>query len=198
MRVYVIDVRRWPSKNRSRKVFPVDMRHDDGHNYINSTGGGTKPMKKPRKSEAPKRKALREQGALNRHPEKVTDPLFDEGEFFDRQDLVQVKYEMLRRVEAEGKTVTETAGSFGFSRPCFYQAQAAFAGQGLPGLVPKKRGPRGAHKATEEVVAFLAEVLEKEGRVSSHVLARRVRDRFGLKLHRRTIERALARKKKLR
>lgn len=153
-------------------------------------------MKKPRKPADPKRKALREHGALNRHPERVIDPLFSEGEFFDRRDLVQVKYEMLRRVEAEGKTVTETAGSFGFSRPSFYQAQAAFAGKGLPGLVPKKRGPRGGHKATEDVVAFLAKVLETEGRLSSRVLAERAWDRFGLRLHRRTIERALARKKK--
>jgi len=153
-------------------------------------------MKKARKPDDPKRRALREHGALNRHPEKVSEPLFDQGEFFDRRDLVQVKYEMLRRVEAEGKPVTEAARDFGFSRPSFYQAQAAFSAKGLPGLVPKKRGPRGGHKATEEVVLFLAGVLQKEGPLSSQVLARRVQERLGLKLHRRTIERALARKKK--
>ena len=47
--------------------------------------------------------ALRERRSLNRRPEKVTDPAFLKDEFFDPRDLVQVKYEMLRRVEMEKK-----------------------------------------------------------------------------------------------
>ena len=47
----------------------------------------------------PKSLALRQQGCLNPHPERVSDELFQTREFFDARDLVQVKYEMLRRVE---------------------------------------------------------------------------------------------------
>ena len=89
----------------------------------------------------PKLEALRQQRALNRRPGKVTDELFAEDSFFDPRDLVQVKYEMLRRVQAEGKSVTDAAAAFGFSRPSFYQAQSAFGQEGLAGLVPQKRGP---------------------------------------------------------
>ena len=48
-----------------------------------------------------KGESLRQQGVLNPHPEKVADPLFHDSEFFDPRDLVQVKYEMLRRVRVE-------------------------------------------------------------------------------------------------
>ena len=85
----------------------------------------------------PKSLALRQQGCWNPHPEQVTDELFQTREFFDPRDLVQVKYEMLRRVEAEGLPVNRSAAAFGFSRPSFYQAQASFQQGGLPALLPQ-------------------------------------------------------------
>ncbi len=89
-----------------------------------------------------KGESLRQQGVLNPHPQKVADPLFLRGEFFDPRDLVQVKYEMLRRVRVEGASVTEVTQAFGFSRPVFYQAKAIFHRAGLPGLIPQRPGPR--------------------------------------------------------
>ena len=65
-------------------------------------------------------------------------------------------YEMLRRVQADGNSITDAAASFGFSRPSFYQAQAAFEQDGLAGLVPRQRGPKQAHKLTDEVLAFIS------------------------------------------
>jgi len=106
----------------------------------------------------PKSDALREQGTLNPRPERVTDELFRQSEFFDRKDLPQVKYEMLRRVQKEGVAIARAAEAFGFSRPSFYQAQAAFTAAGLSGLLPKKRGPRGAHKLNAEVMRFIEDV----------------------------------------
>ena len=81
--------------------------------------------------------------------------LFRQYDFFDSPDLLQVKYEMLRRVEAEAHSVTATAAAFGLSRPSFYEARTAWQREGLAGLLPKKRGPRRGHKLTPEVVAFL-------------------------------------------
>src|SRR5881396_743976 len=102
-------------------------------------------MAKAARREA-KTRALAEQGVLNPTPEGVQDERFRTGAFFDPRDLVQVKYEMLRRGRAEGATVTEAAQVFGLSRPTYYQAQRALAQEGLPGLLPKRPGPKGAHK----------------------------------------------------
>ena len=146
----------------------------------------------------PKLEALRQQGCLHPHPERVTDPLFAGSDFFDGRDLVQVKYEMLRRVQAEGQPVGQSAEAFGFSRPSFYQAQAALEREGLAGLVPKKKGPRRAHKLDPEVMAFLQEQLAAEPAVRSAQLAARLEERFQLKVHPRSIERALVRAKKKR
>jgi transposase len=144
-----------------------------------------------------KRQALRQQGTLNLRARDVKHPLFQDSEFFDSRDLLQVKYEMLREVQVENQPVSRSANAFGFSRPSFYQAQAAFAREGLSGLVPRKRGPRGAHKLTPEVMAFVVETLAAEPPPDVAELARRIKERFGLHVHPRSIERGL-RKKKLR
>jgi hypothetical protein len=146
----------------------------------------------------PKVEALRADGALYRRADQVTDPVFATHEFFDPRDLVQVKYEMIRRVEVEAQPVAPTAAAFHFSRPSFYQAQRAFQQRGLAGLLPKKRGPRGGHKLTAEIVAFLKAVQERDPSVRPTDLARRVADRFATTVHPRSIERALARQEKKR
>jgi len=150
------------------------------------------------KAPDPKLAALRQQGSLNPHPDKVADSLFAASDFFDRRDLVQVKYEMVRRVRADGQPVSRSATAFGFSRPSFYQAQAALERQGLSGLVPKKRGPRRAHKLSTEVMDFLQRQRSEEPSLNSAALARRVRERFRVAVHPRSVERALARQEKKR
>lgn len=141
--------------------------------------------------------ALHAQGTLHPHPDAVRDPVFDSHPFFDRRDLVQVKYEMLRRVTVDGEPVATTADAFGVSRPTFYQTRAAFTAGGLPGLLPQKRGPRGAHKLGDEVMAFVATV-QADAAVNARELAARVHERFGLAVHPRSIERALRRREKRR
>ena len=96
----------------------------------------------------PKIESLRNQGTLNVHPEQVRDELFLGHDFFDPSDLLQVKYEMLRKRRVEGASVTRAAEVFGFSRPSFYQALEAFEAEGLSGLIPHRRGPKQAHKLT--------------------------------------------------
>src|SRR6476646_5789395 len=146
----------------------------------------------------PKLEALREQGTLNPRPRAVTDPLFTTESFFDPRDLVQVKYEMLRRVQSEGHSITRAATAFGFSRPSFYQALSAFERDGLAGLVPHKRGPKQAHKLTEEVLAFIGEVRQKEASVRLPALVKLIQERFGMSVHPRSIERSLVRHQKKR
>lgn len=145
-----------------------------------------------------KLKSLREEGTLHSHPEDVRDGLFQESEFFDPRDLVQVKYEMLRRVEKERSPIIEATAAFGFSRPSFYLAKTAFQRGGLSGLVPLKRGPKGAHKLTSEVMDYVGGLLKEEPSLRTADLVNRIQERFGLTVHRRTIERALFRSQKKR
>lgn len=141
--------------------------------------------------------ALRTNHALHRHPERITDPDFLAGApFLDPRDLVQVKYEMLRRVRRDGLPVNRAAAAFGFSRPIFYQSAAAFDASGLPGLLPQKPGPRRRHKLTQEVMTVLQQLLAAEPGLTATELARRLRDRLGLSVHPRSIERGLARQAK--
>ena len=158
---------------------------------------GSIPMASKQRPD-PKRQALREQGSLNRKADKVTDPLFQQDEFFDPRDVVQVKYEMLRRVHREGQKVSHACSAFGVSRPVFYQAQEVLKREGLPGLVPKKRGPRRGHKLTPEVVDFVQQERKQDKSLSFSALAEKVRQRFGVKVHPRSIERVLGRSKKKR
>jgi transposase len=145
-----------------------------------------------------KAEALRAQGALHPRPDAVRDPVFGSHEFFDARDLVQVKYEMVRRVEIDGHSVAQTTDAFGCSRPTFYHAQTAFKAHGIPGLVPRKRGPRGAHKLDEAVMAFVHGVRTDDPTLAVPALLAQIRRRFGLAVHRRTLERALRREEKKR
>ncbi len=152
----------------------------------------------PRRRSDPKANALRQRGCLHPHPEKVSDELFTSTEFFDPRDLLQVKYEMLRRVQVDGHTVSRTAAGFGLSRPSFYRAQMVYEEGGLPALLPRKPGPRRAHKLSEEIVEALRETLDKEPDSDATALAEWVEKRFGISIHPRSIERALARQEKKR
>jgi len=143
-----------------------------------------------------KTRVLAEHGALNPRAKQVRDPLFQHSEFFDPRDMVLVKYEMLRRVRIEGQSVTQAARAFGFSRVAFYQARAAFRDQGLPGLLPKRRGPKHAHKLTEAVLSFIDQKRAADSNLRASALAAMIRERLGLSVHPRSVERALARRAK--
>lgn len=148
------------------------------------------------KQDDKKTKVLRRRGCLNRRPERVQDELFSQNDFFDAKDLVQVKYEMLRRVRVEGQAVNRAAAEFGFSRPTFYQAQENFADGGLAGLIPGKPGPRGAHKFNDEVVDYVLERQAEDPSLRTEDLVDLVQRRFGFKAHPRSLERAVVRRKK--
>ena len=146
---------------------------------------------------ADKLEALRRHHALNPRPNSVKDPAFTSGQpFFDAHDLVQVKYEMLRSVRQNGRSATDAAASFGFSRPSFYQARAQFEEAGLPGLLPQRPGPKRAHKLSEEVVDLLEQALREDSSLSPAELVQMLDQQLGLKVHPRSVQRALERRRK--
>ena len=139
-----------------------------------------------------KEAALARDGALNPHPQTVHDPLFNENPFFDPKDLVQVRYEMVRRHQVDSLPISDVAKAFGVSRPTFYKAQSALADHGLAGLVPQQRGPKDGHKISAEVLAFVDDAeggLAGSGAAAVYFGA--IAARFGVSVHRRSLERAL-------
>ncbi len=137
--------------------------------------------------------ALRESRTLNPRPERVADERFASSEFFDARDLVQVKYEMVRKVREEQAAVTSAAAAFGFSRQSYYDVAAALDAGGLAALVPARPGPRGGHKLTAEVLAWASQRLAASPGLRAAGLAGPIEAEFGVRVHPRSIECALAR-----
>src|SRR2546426_3275251 len=143
-----------------------------------------------------KHQALRDSGTFNPGHAKVRHVLFQNSEFFDPQDLPQLKYETLRSLEKEGYSVAKAAREFGLSRPTIYQSQTHFEARGVAGLLPAKPGPKQPHKLTVEVIQYVKELARAEPQLQARQLAARVRKRFKVKVHPRTIEKALKPKAK--
>ena len=140
-----------------------------------------------------KAKFLAEHKTLHPHPERVRDSLFAQGGFFDPRDLVQVRYEMLRRYLVERQPVTQVILDFGISRQMFYVLLRMFQQEGLAGLLPHKRGPKEAHKCSEAIITFAAACREKSPSRPTKELVEEIGRKFGVQLHPRTLERHLAR-----
>ena len=94
---------------------------------------------------------------------------------------------MLRAHLVDGVSATDAAASHGYSRGGFYLVLASFTEQGMSGLLDDKRGRRGPLRLTDEIVSFLRSAPRE---ASGAQLALEVEQRFGVSLHRRTVERA--------
>ena len=66
-----------------------------------------------------KKDFLIKNGTYNKNYENVKNSKFIEDDFFDPMDIAQVKYEMLKEVEKSGRSITDAADDFGFSRTAF-------------------------------------------------------------------------------
>lgn len=149
-------------------------------------------MAKKMKKDVEKLGCLKASGTLYPNAQKVKDECFVGNDFFDANDLVQVKYEMLRRVAKEDWTVSKAVDAFGFSRPSYYETHAGFVSEGMQGLLPKRRGPKEPHKLSEEILEFISGIVESEESFGSADLAERILKQFEVSVHPRSIGRALA------
>ena len=98
-----------------------------------------------------------------------------------------MNYEMLRGHTVDGLSVKEVARAHGYSRAAFYLVLAAFENRGMLGLLDERRGRRGPIKITPEIVSYLQSA---DPTLSGAQLAAEIAHRFGVSLHRRTVERA--------
>ena len=82
-------------------------------------------MARPKQPKDDKTESLKKYGALNPHPQKVVEKSFSDSalEFFDPRDLVQVKYEMLRVVDKQGRSVKQASEACLTERPSLSTAR---------------------------------------------------------------------------
>ncbi|MEV1081974.1 helix-turn-helix domain containing protein [Streptomyces sp. NPDC050211] len=144
---------------------------------------------------ASKQTVLKEFRALNPRPGAVIDEDFAVCRFLDPQDVVQVKYEMVRRVRVDNVPVAQATAAFGFCRQSFYAIAAALDAGGPAALVPGKPGPKGPRKLTEEVMVFVEQLEAGDAALRSQQLVQAVHREFGITVHPRSVEKALARRR---
>jgi transposase len=143
-------------------------------------------------AESARYRATERAGLLHPAPAAVRAEAFRaQPEFFAAFDKVQVKYEMLRAHVVDGQTATAAAAAHGYSRASFYLVAAAFDDVGMAGLLDERPGRRGPLKLSPEVLAFLAQRRRERPEASGAELARELERALGVRLHRRTVERAL-------
>ena len=137
-------------------------------------------------------RTLEQAGLLHPAPDAVVGEAFrSHPQFFAAFDKVQVKYEMLRAHVVEGQSATASADAHGYSRASFYLVQAAFERSGMVGLLDERPGRRGPLKLSPEVLAFLEARRRERPGASGAELAAEVEAALGVRLHRRTVEKAL-------
>jgi len=138
-------------------------------------------------SQQSRRESLEAKGLVHPRPEAVTAELFLSPEpFFFTLDKIQVKYEMLRAHYVSGETAAAAARTHGYSRGAFYLVADSFSRSGMLGLIDERRGRKGPLKLSPEIVEFLRSA---EAATSAPDLVIEAEERFGVTLHRRTVER---------
>jgi transposase len=143
---------------------------------------------------ATKEDTLRKTGCFNNNYENVSAGIFKSSPFFDKKDIVQVKYEMIRAVSKEEGSITEIADVYGFSRKSYYQINEAYETGGLYALIPKKTGPKKPHKLTPEVTEFIDSYLADHKNAKALEISMQLEIEKGIKIHPRTIYRYLEKK----
>ena len=143
-------------------------------------------------AESARYRALEQGGLLHPTPDAVVaEPFRSHPGFFACFDKVQVKYEMLRAHVLDGQTASAAASAHGYSRAAFYLVRSAFDGSGMVGLLDERPGRRGPLRLSPEVLAFLEARRREMPDASGAQLARELEAALGVRLHRRTVEKAL-------
>ena len=102
--------------------------------------------------------------------------------FFDARDLVQVRYEMVRRHQNDGVPISEVARHLRCLAANLLQSAKRL---GRPGLAGSGRrcsaGPKGGHKLSAEVVAFVDELKAATPDMTVHAMSSpQIAARFGI------------------
>jgi transposase len=138
-----------------------------------------------------KEETLKQNGCYNQNYENVVASVFKATPFFDRKDIVQVKYEMIRAATNAEGSITEISDAYGFSRKSYYQISKAFQDGGLYALLPKKTGPKNPHKLNQDAAAFIDSFLAGHADAKAKEVSAALEAEMGIRVHPRTIYRYL-------
>jgi len=138
-----------------------------------------------------KKDILHKIGALNRKPERITNSLFTEYDFFDPSDNVQIKYEMLRANQVDKKQVSHVCKQFGYSREAFYVILKRFKQQGFAGLLDSLRQKKDTLLINQDIVRMIIQTKFKDPNISGAKLANKINASFNTGYKKRTIEKAI-------
>ena len=138
---------------------------------------------------------LKENGTYNADSASVKADEFLHGIFFDPDDLVQVKYEMLRSVEKKESSISEASEKYGLSRQTYYVNKSALEKGGLAALIPKKTGPKEGFKLKDEGRRFIDKYLSEHPGATPHEINAAMAAGMGITVHDRTVSRYLSKKR---
>jgi len=137
---------------------------------------------------------LKKNGTYNKDSGSVTADEFQGGIFFDANDLVQVKYEMLRHVARNGSSVSEASKKYGLSRQGYYVNKAAVDAGGIAALIPRKPGPRKAYKLADRGGQFIDSYIGGHPDANPRQTNKALYEATGISVHDRTVARYLSKK----
>ena len=133
---------------------------------------------------------LAKESLLNPKPDRIKHPLFQTTDFFDPLDLPQVRYEMLRTVRIENKSITEACRLFGFSREYFYKLDRQFKDGGFLALLNSpKAGRRPIIALKQEIVNFIIRRKLESAKLSGDELRKEIEKNYKTVCSTRTVER---------
>lgn len=142
-------------------------------------------------SKETKRQLLKEVKAWNLYPENVKAEIFHTHPFFDPEDKVQVKYEMMRARETEGIPLKQVCSQFGFTRESYRHILERFHSEGIGGLFERKRGRQRPVKAKEQIQDYIWSEHFRDKSLTADQLAQHCYQEFGVSISRRTVFRIL-------
>ena len=141
----------------------------------------------------PKEAALAGARCLNPHPEQVTDPEFGASDFLDARDAVQVKYEMVRKVRRRRSPRPPRRSAT--PAPRTTPRPPHWSPPGWTGLCPRGPGRAGPASSPRKSSPGPRSSSPPGPGLRPAQLPDRIADAFGVRVHPRSVERALARRR---
>lgn len=138
-----------------------------------------------------KKDILAHLGALNKNPEKVTNSLFIERDFFDPLDNVQIKYEMLRANQVDNQKVSRICKQFNYSREAFYVILRKFKKHGIIGFLESSRQRKNTVMLNQDIVKMIIQTKFNNPNISGSKLAQKINAKFNTDYKKRAIEKAV-------
>lgn len=142
-----------------------------------------------------KKDILIKNGTYNKNHDKVQKKAFQEDEFYDPMDVVQVRYEMIKDASGGGRAIEQVTSEYGYSRASYYHIMDNFKKGGMLALVPEKTGPKTARKLTDDLREYVTKYIEANPSASSSKIASEIQRNKGIAISKRTIERFRSKKK---